>query len=558
MNKITGLISALCLTFFSFAADKETIKSTISEVTVYTQGAQVFRKANYTVKAGVTQLVIEGISPDIDPKSLQVKALGNVVLIDSKYSLYYPQPEPVKLEGLPLKVKKDIQLLQDSITNLDYEIRELQDEIDVLAASKTILANNGSVRGQGKVNDSIPLLKMTMDYYTLKMNEINKKMLGLARKKAEKEARRSGMHTRMSDLKNYQSSAAPPAPKGPIHQIVITVQAKEATTGKLNVSYLVSNASWVPMYDLRSDIATGKVNLTYKAHVSQTTGEDWDDVRLSVSTNNPYQNKTRPVLHPWYIDYYVAATYYDVNTMYSNAPVPQVMNKEAKAEAARELEDAELTAGGDASDFTTMIDRVLSAEFKIDLPYSIKSNGEEHMVLVKNVDLNATYKHICVPKLDPGAYLVAQIVKLDELQLVPATANIFFDGSYIGETYLDPTTMDDTLSLSLGKDPNIIVKRTLLKKDLKEKIVGNTKERTMSYEIEIKNLKSTTIELIVKDQLPVTQNADIQIEAINLDRANYNEVTGILNWEFDLKTKESKKIHFSYRVKHNKDQNVAL
>lgn len=321
---------------------------------------------------------------------------------------------------------------------------------------------------------------------------------------------------------------------------------------------MVSNAGWVPMYDLRSDITTGKVNLTYKAHVSQTTGEDWDDVRLTLSTNNPYQNKTRPVLHPWYIDYY---TYKNVVPMpgyaYSNAPVYQ--RQEADKEAvADELSDMEEIGGQTSEDFTTMIDRVLSAEYKIDLPYMIKSDGEEHMVLVKNMDLNATYKYICVPKLDASAYLVAQIVKLDELQLVPATANIFFDGTYIGETYLDPTTMDDTLSLSLGKDPNIIVKRTLLKKDLKEKIVGNTKERTVAYEIEIKNLKSNTISVIIKDQLPVTQNADIVIEPIDIDKADYNTVTGILNWEFEIKSRESRKIHFSYRVKHNKDQNVIL
>ena len=80
------------------------------------------------------------------------------------------------------------------------------------------------------------------------------------------------------------------------------------------------------------------------------------------------------------------------------------------------------------------------------------------MVLVKNEDLKADYKYYTVPKYDNAAYLVAQISKLDELQLVPAKANIFFDGSYIGETYLDPTTMDDTLDLSLGKDPNIIIK----------------------------------------------------------------------------------------------------
>ncbi|HLP54037.1 MAG TPA: DUF4139 domain-containing protein [Fluviicola sp.] len=557
MKKVIGLAVCLCAALSTFAVEKETIKSSISEVTVYTQGAQVYRKASYTVKPGVTQLVIEGISPNIDPKSLQVKATGNVVLIDSKYSMFYPQPVEVKLEGLPLKIRKDIQILQDSIADLDYEIREIQDEIDVLTATKSILANNGAIRGQGKVNDSIQLLKQAVDYYQVKMNELNKKMLALNRRKSEKDFKRSGMHARLQDLKNFQSSSAPEQPKGPVHQIMITVSAKEAATGKLTVSYLVSGASWVPMYDLRSDIATGKINLTYKAHVSQNTSEDWDDVRLTVSTNNPYQNKTRPVLHPWYIDYYVAAIYYDQpNYAYSNAPTPQVLSSEAKSNAGA-MEDMEIDAQT-ASDFTTMIDRVLSAEFKIDLPYSIKSDGEEHMVLVKNIDLSANYKYICVPKLDPSAYLVAQIVKLDELQLVPATANIFFDGTYIGETYLDPTTMDDTLSLSLGKDPNIIVKRTLLKKEMKEKIVGNTKERTMSYELEIKNLKSNNIQLIVKDQLPVTQNAEIIIEPIDLDKANYNTVTGILNWEFELKAKENRKIHFSYRVKHDKDKEVIL
>jgi uncharacterized protein (TIGR02231 family) len=561
MRRIIGLAALICMAPGAFAAEKETIKSTISEVTVYTQGAQIYRKASYTIKPGITELILEGISPNIDPKSLQVKATGSVVLIDSKYSMYYPQPEVAKLEGLPLKIRKDIQLLQDSLSTMDYDIRELQDEIDVLTATKAILSNNGAIRGQGKVNDSIQLLKQAVEYYQTKMNELNKKMLSLNRRKSEKEFNRSAMQVRMQALKNYQSSSTPEKPVGPVHRIIVTLSAKEAATGKLTVSYLVANASWVPMYDLRSDIQTGKINLTYKAHINQTTGEDWDDVRLTVSTNNPYQNKTRPVLHPWYVDYYIASNVYgngatNLGYAYSNAPMPQVISSEKK-EAGSYVEDMEVDAET-ASDFTTMIDRVLSAEFKIDLPYSIKSDGEEHMVMVKNVDLNANYKYISVPKLDPGAYLVAEIVKLDELQLVPATANIFFDGTYIGETYLDPTTMDDTLSLSLGKDPNIIVKRTLLKKELKEKVVGNTKERTFSYEIEVKNLKSTSIDILIKDQLPVTQNAEIIIEAIDLDHANYNPVTGILNWEIDMKTKENRKINFSYRVKHNKDQQVVL
>mgnify|MGYP000636855480 CR=1 FL=1 len=129
------------------------------------------------------------------------------------------------------------------------------------------------------------------------------------------------------------------------------------------------------------------------------------------------------------------------------------------------------------------------------------------MLILEHLDAN--YKYYTVPKYDNGVYLVAQLSKLNELQLVPAKANIFFEGTYMGETYIDPTTMEDTLSLSLGKDPNIIVKRTLLKKETKEKIVGTKKERTFAYSIEVKNLKSTSIDIIVQDQFPITQNADI-------------------------------------------------
>jgi hypothetical protein len=161
--------------FITFGNEKETIKGSITEVTVYAQGAQIHNKGSFTVKPGITELIIEGVSPYIDAKSLQVKATGSVVLLDSKYRLYYPKPEPVTLDGLPLKVKKDIMLLEDSIKNMNYDIQEIQDEIDVLNSTKSILSNNGAIRGQGKVNDSINLLKQAIDYYSVKMMEINKK-----------------------------------------------------------------------------------------------------------------------------------------------------------------------------------------------------------------------------------------------------------------------------------------------------------------------------------------------------------------------------------------------
>ncbi|MFN6086457.1 MAG: DUF4139 domain-containing protein, partial [Fluviicola sp.] len=289
---------------------------------------------------------------------------------------------------------------------------------------------------------------------------------------------------RMTDLKNYQESTNPDEPKGPIHRIIVTVQSKENVAGKMTVSYLVSSASWVPTYDLRADIMTGKVNLTYKANITQNSGEKWDNVALTLSTNDPYQNKTKPELHPWYLDFYRNVYNGTTNIDYgrtnkiSNAPVSAQESMNDGITSAYSNSSTNLNMAETAASFTTIIDRTISAEYKIDLPYTIEDDGESHLVLVRNMDLNANYRYYSVPKIDPSVFLVAEILKLDELQLVPATANIFFDGTYMGETYLDPSQMQDTLTLSLGKDPNILVKRILLKKEYKEKIIGNEKERS--------------------------------------------------------------------------------
>lgn len=560
MKKIIGILGMLGITFFSSAIEEEIIKSNISNVTVYSQGAQVFRKANYSVKAGVTKIIIDGVCSTIDANSLQVKATGSIIILDSKYSLYYPKPEDVDLEGLPLKIRQDISKLEDSIQLMNYELQSIQDEIDVLNAAKSILANNGAVRGQGKVNDSINLLKQTIEYYTLKMTEMNAKLHVLNRKKVEKNRVITAMSGRLTKLRNHQNQNQEHINDGPIPRITITVQTALATTGKIDLSYLVSQAGWIPMYDLRSEIATSQVNLNYKANVYQNTGTDWNDVRLTISTNNPYQNKTLPTLHPWYIDYYTyqqsnrPASPNQVNNMYAGVIYDQAKQKGYEREEKTAAEQDAFTS----NQFVTVVDHMISAEFVIDLPYTIESNNEQHMVLIKNVDLKANYKYYTVPKMDKSAYLVAQISKLDELQLVPAKAAIFFDGSYIGETYIDPSSLSDTMNLSLGKDPNIIVKRTLLKQECKEKIVGNTIEKTFAYLIEVKNHKSASIDIMIQDQLPITQNSEIIIEMIDNDKAVYNELTGLLEWDVKLKTKENKQIKLTYKVKYNKDQNLGI
>ncbi len=561
MKKTLVLICSFILGSTLLANDKDLIKSTLNEVTVYSQGAQIHHKANYTVKSGITEISIEGISAYIDPKSLQLKATGNVIIVDTKYTLFYPQPEVKTNDGPPSKVLKEMSLLSDSLEQLSFDLKEIQDEIGIFRAAQNIISMNGAVRGSGKVNDSINLLKQTVDYYTAKMNEINKKLLSLEKKQREKQKIQSRVQTRYNELKNYEQLTVDPNKYAPIPRVVVTLSASEAVTGKLSFSYLISQAGWTPLYDIRSDSQTGKISLTYKAQVFQNSGIDWENVKLNISTNNPYANKTKPELNPWYIDYYVYRQNLGLEEISIRGArnIPQAaFNQGYFLQEDLKRKTLDDVPAMDADKFTTVVHQLIAAEFKIDLPYSIKSNNEKNLVLIKSSELNTTFKYFAVPKMDPGVYLVAQMTKLDELQLVPATANIFFDGSYIGETYIDPTTMDDTLNLSLGKDPNIVVKRTLLKQKSKDKIVQDKRERTFSYQIEIQNNKSSNIQLVIQDQIPMTTNADIHIELQDAGGARELPGKGILEWDYKLKPGDNKKIEFSYKVKHPKDQQIML
>ena len=561
--KIKLLLTTLLFGTAIWANDKVTVKSTLTGVTVYMQGAQLQHKANYTIKPGLSEVIVEGISAQISPSTIQVKATGAVVILDSKYEYYYPQPDAQAVSSeLPPKIRAAIKALEDSIRLVNFELRDINDEIEVLVAARKIIISNGAVKGQGKVNDSIQLLKSTVDYYTTKVSELNKKISALDRQKVKKTDLINSLDQRLNDLRNYAEQNNPqPEIKG-IPRIVITLMAKEAASGRIELSYLASNAGWTPLYDIRSEASSGKISLTYKAQVRQQTGLDWNDVKLSISTNNPYANKTKPELSPWYIDYQEYRKVLEEKAKlrsdaYNLAPSvnQQVTNMGFMYSSTTGVAEDDAL---DASEFTTVVQQLIAAEFKIDLNYNIASDNQNHMVLVQQSELNTTFRYYAVPKLDPGVYLVAQMTKLDELQLVPAKANIFFDGTYIGETYIDPTNLDDTLNLSLGKDPNIVVKRTLLKNQCKERIVQDKKERSFAYSIEVRNLKSSEIDLTIQDQIPITTNPDIVIEKTNLGKGTIDDKTGLIEWKLKLKPKENQSFEYDFKVRHSKDKVVAL
>lgn len=565
MKKFIFLLSFFGLT--AFGADKGTvIKSTLSNVTVYQQGAQIQQKAPYSVTKGITTLIIEGVSPSIDPNSLQINASGSIVLLDSKYTIFYPEPDPVEnpTNEIPPKIQKEISLLQDSLFDIEYEMTAIQYQIDVLNSEKRIIENNGTIKGEGKVNDSIPLLKDALIFYHEKMNQINKELLRLGREKVLLSKKQGRMQLRLNELYNYNNNnnLVQQQYKEPIHRIEIMISAEEAATGKIEVTYLANNAGWIPLYDFRSTASTSSIELTYKAQVYQNTGIDWEGVRLNLSTNNPYANKTKPELSPWYLDYYTYRNeqYYDDNTRTTNSGsgfgnnAPQISGQSESLKTT----DEETYNAQTSVNYTTMIEQLISVEYSIDLPYSIKSDNQMNMVLINTKSLNTDYMYYAVPKIDLSVYLVARITDLSSLNLIPGKANLFHDGAYLGETYLNPSTMEDTMNLSLGKDPGILVTRTLMKDESKEKVVGDKIEKSVSYRITIKNQKTKNIRMVMQDQLPMTRNSEIEVEVIDLSKGVANDVTGIIDWTIRMKPAETQTYNLIYKIKYDKTKSINL
>ena len=192
------------------------------------------------------------------------------------------------------------------------------------------------------------------------------------------------------------------------------------------------------------------------------------------------------------------------------------------------------------------------------MPFSIESNGQDHLIAVQQSEIPAAYTHYLVPKMDQDAFLVARLTDWEKMNLLPAVANIFYDGTYVGQTRINPAVMSDTIDLALGRDRGIMVKRNKLKQEEKVKNLSSEKIRTLTWELEIRNNKTRPINLVIHDHIPVTQNEDIKVSLLEKSGAIHTETNGKLEWKLGLDAKGQKKLAYVYSVRYNKDKTLAF
>lgn len=363
MLRITLLfVALLSLSTTAFSQKEKKADSKIDQVTVFLQGAQIKEKGKFSADKGVTKIIFEGMAPHYDQQSIQIKGKGDYIILDVSPRMYYPEPSNATAEEMPAETRKALRLLNDSIEDMQWKVKEIDFELTSLSMEKNMLLNSGSVKNQ-TAKDSLLALTNAMAFMRTKLNELNKLQLKAERNKQQMQADLNRMNTRKMALENYaqQGSYGKPAQQA-TPQVVVTISADAPVTGTLELSYMVQQAGWTPAYDLRADDINSPVSLTYKANVFQTTGVDWKDVKLKLSTINPNRSNVKPTLAPWYLAY-----------VQPIRPVPTAQYNNAYKGPADRAESITMDSEESAkhiAQYTTMTESMTMVEFDLKLPFS--------------------------------------------------------------------------------------------------------------------------------------------------------------------------------------------
>lgn len=536
LNLLALLLSSTLLANMPLADFGSEIKS----VTVYRSGAQVYRAGEGQVPGGQSILKFTGLSPYLNASSVQFSATGDFTILSVNFQRNYINP---------LENNAEAQNLQSQIDGLEEQLAKLEIELQVLQEEEALILANKQIGGQ---QNGVQLqdLQAIAEYYRTRLKALKLERFELTADRKKLQEEKSSLEQQLAQLsgKNPQKASG---------EIWVKVTADRAVSSKFQLSYLVPQAGWKPTYDVRIADVGEDVQLDLKGDIHQGSGEDWKGVSLSLSTGIPTEGGVKPDLQPWWL-----APYQPV--VYQYGARERKLDGYARNEAMAQEDAAEMSSPppppAPTADYVAVeqLERTTTREYRIQLPYDIPADGNPYTVAIENYELPAAYQYYVAPKLDKDVFLTAKVGGWEDYNLLSGPANLFFEGSYLGNTHLDVQQTTDTLELSLGRDKGIIVSREKDEQFKDKQFIGNKVTQSIGWKIELRNTKSKAVSIIVEDQYPISTTDDIAVELNGARGAAVNKEEGTLKWEVNLIPGQSETLRFGYEVKFPKRMNVML
>ena len=552
-------LALLFMVLSTYAENENKItNSEIKQVKIYTTGAVVTRTVKTTVDAGTTSLEFDNLSSSIDKQSVSVTGTGDVTILSVQYNLNYLNKEKVPME---------IQAMKDSMEYFTHEIDKLNDLHSVYSEEETLILANKSIKSDREGVTAENLTEMA-DFYRKRLSDIKAKLLDIEDKIAKLNLENDRINSQMQ-LLNVEEDK-------PTGSVIVTLSSNKRTQVNLDISYLIYEAGWTPLYDIRAKDISSPITLNYKANVQQKSGEDWKNVHIILSTGNPTISGVIPYLGPWHLNLYTIAKEDEGQDKRSKNKAGKISvitggtpttgwnfqgGDGSETRGARSGDTKYSLTVTDANAATTaqnisVSQNQFSVDFDINIPYTIPSDGKIYTVDVRQFEMKSDYSYHAIPKLDHDAFLIAHVTGWDTLNLLSGNANIFFENSFIGSSYLQLQNTNDTLEISLGRDKRIVINRENQKDYSSSQRIGSNQFKSLSYDISVRNTKSEAINIIIEDQIPVSDNKDFTVKMIENSKADYNEKTGIVSWKLKVNPSETQKKKLAFSVKYPKKQEI--
>lgn len=533
MRKVVFCVSFFCLALHAAAQNKLSATAEVKEVTVYANGAQVQNRLQVVLPTGSSDLIIHNVAGDLDERNVQISGPDHVSILSIAKT---------KAEDVPI-TNPAHQKLKDSLDILTADRESVSNKLDAAKGALQILTNNNLLGGSDGKIDIADLSKL-VDYYQIKSVSLNKDISYLSKEINQLDKRIAKIQ---EALRTYTGNGG---------QLKLQVTSSRGGTTPLEIRYMTYSARWQAYYDLKATSTSAPLKMYYKADVSQNSGVDWRNAKLTLSTGNPAVGGTAPVLSPSYAVIRNMDSQIFSNLTVQNRTQNKIQSMSAKA--VREVSMDAVPVEELAAPQTSMVENQLSTTFDIDVPYTILSNGQPHSVGLNEFSQPAIYKYYAVPKLDKDAFLMAEITDFQKLNLIPGEANISFENMFVGKSYIDPNITTDTLNLSLGRDKGISIKRERIMDQKSTQISGSSKKQIFTYEIRVRNNKSSDVDILLKDQYPISTDKSIEVELLDAKSGQVNAETGIVTWMLKLKPNETQVYRISYLVKSPKDKSLIF
>lgn len=524
------------------------IEATIQFVTVYPDRARITAVGEATLLAGEHTLLVDDLPLGLDANSVRAGGRGTAA---------------VRLQGVDVGRVFHEQTPAHRVRELEEQIEQLEDELRVLTDRKTGWAAHakyldglrqateqyawGLSRGRTKVEDQVQLahfLQGQDDEMRTALRELDQEQRTLNRR----------LEKLRQELKQLQS--ARPTQR---YQAKVDVLVQSDGEFTLEVTYVVNNAGWQPLYDLRLfENGDGRaLELSYIAQVTQNTGQDWEGVELVVSTARPALNQRLPELKPWYLNPFTPPPPSPKRQMArAAAPAPQAAMDSMMAGASFEEEMAEVVAAEQS--VAAVQGSGTAVSFRVPGRTNIPSDGSPHKTTINQFQLDPKMDYLVVPKHTAAVFRRVKVKNDSPSPLLPGQANLFFDQEFIGSTQLEYSPVGEEMELLLGVEERIKVERELSKREVDKALLRDVRQLRYGYKIELENLTGSEVMVEVHDHIPVGRHEDIKVklERVSPNPAEQTELN-LLEWHLALAPGAEQAILYEFQVQHPRSMNVA-